>query len=94
MSRHGLVPDGVTDGVFEATVEGPIIALSLVTTNAAGTPVGGQIWNTIGGDAIWDLGVEEDGALLNRPDRSIPTLAAGVHRLRLYANIYAVPATR
>jgi hypothetical protein len=84
--------NALNDGVFAATVRGPINNLSLVSTNAAGQPVGGQVWDTVAGDTTWMLGVEETGALLNAADGSVPALAPGLHRLRLFADSTAAIA--
>ena len=97
----GMMPDGVADGVFELEVSGPLAALAVITTDAAGAPSGGQQWDTLVGETplpdeigthyelgreTWVLGVEEDGDTLNREDGSLGGVDAGEHRLRLFAS--------
>jgi len=94
-----IATDGHNDAAFDLTVVGPVVGLSLITTDAAGTSQGNQIWDTTVGSApvpaeigvsfsrgsqTWQVGVFEDGVLLNQADGSLPRLE-GVHRLRLYA---------
>src|SRR6185436_10537748 len=83
VSQFTLVPSTIKDGVFTATVRGPVTALSLIATTAAGTPAGGQVWDTVTSGNTWVLGVEENGAFLNAADGSLPPLDGGLHRLRL-----------
>ncbi|MFN0062824.1 MAG: hypothetical protein ACKVPX_09930 [Myxococcaceae bacterium] len=80
-----LTPNGNPDGVFTATVQGPITSIMLHSVDANGNTAGSQFWDTRAGDATWFLGVEEDGVLVNNADSSIPEVSAGVHRLKLYA---------
>src|SRR5207237_683383 len=77
--------DGTVDGAFDATVRGPIANLTLVATDAMGGPTGGQVWDTVAGNGIWVLGVEENGSLLSNSDGSVMPIGAGLHQLRLYA---------
>jgi hypothetical protein len=93
VANLAIAADGTPDGVFDAIVRGPIDALTLVMTDPMGNAIGGQVWDTVAGNAIWALGVEENGALLNKTDGSIAPLSEDQHRVRLYANSsgYFVP---
>jgi hypothetical protein len=86
VSTFALTADGTADGVFEATVRGPLDALALVMTDPQGQPMGGQVWDTVAANAVWVLGVEENGVLVNNADGSIAPLSGDLHKLRFYAN--------
>lgn len=94
-----LTPNGQNDGTISADVVGPITGFILVTTNAAGTPAGGQQWDTISGSetlpnigsgfngagsATWILGVFEGTTMLNDVNGNV-SLTAGAHSLTLVA---------
>jgi hypothetical protein len=99
-SDGAIASDGTKDGAFLVTLEGPIVALALISTDAAGAPSGAQEWDTyvgtkavpagIGagytaGSQTWQLGVWEGATLLNKADGSLGPVAAGPHSLHLYA---------
>jgi hypothetical protein len=95
VSRNAATRDGEVDGVFDVTVTGQVVAFVLLTVDATGSPSGAQQWDTIKVPAsigaplnsqTWVLGVEEGRATHNFPDGTIPVLAPGPHRLRLYAS--------
>jgi hypothetical protein len=93
-----IAANGQDDGVFRVDVTGPLVALTLIRTDAAGTPAGSQQWDTwVGADVIpaqlggafavgsltYQLGVFGlDGTLLNDAAGRL-TLAAGAHSLRV-----------
>ncbi|MBK6692117.1 MAG: hypothetical protein IPG50_07925 [Myxococcales bacterium] len=94
-----LTPNGQNDGTISAHAVGPITGFILVTTNAAGTPAGGQQWDTItgsetlpnigsgfngAGSATWILGVFEGTTMLNDVNGNV-SLTAGAHSLTLVA---------
>lgn len=92
--------DGSADGIIDVIVNGPLVALILLTTDANGVPQGGQQWDTLvsgqivpadirapisSGGGTWVLGVQENGVLLNATDGALTPLSAGAHQLKLYA---------
>jgi len=101
-SATPISADGRMDGVFDATVRGPVSAFVLASTDANGAPAGGSYWETLvgtqtipsaisglsGASTTWDIGVEENGTLplINNADGSIPPLSDGVHQLTIYAS--------
>src|SRR4051812_42809687 len=75
-----LSSDSANDGVIAVTIDGPVTALAVISVNAQGEPEGGQQWDTIvedqpiptgwrsgfgHGSETWQLGVEENGKLVN-----------------------------
>lgn len=52
-----ILPDGLKDGVFEVVVRGPVVAFALLRTNAGGTPIGAQQWDTYVGDDVLPAGL-------------------------------------
>ncbi len=95
-----VAADGAVDATIKARLVGPVDGLILVTTNAAGTPAGGQQWDTItgadplpdigspfsSGGQTWVLGVfDANGAKLNDAEGRI-SLPAGVQDLTLAAS--------
>jgi hypothetical protein len=93
--------DGRADESFEVVVQGPLVAFVLLTTDASGRPVGGQQWDTIVSDqsipreasggftrgvSTWQLGVFENGGLLNAHDGSLTPIGEGRHALQLFAS--------
>ncbi|MBK6691117.1 MAG: hypothetical protein IPG50_02755 [Myxococcales bacterium] len=98
-SDGALKPDGSPDHAFTAEIDGPVTAVFLASTNAAGEPNGEyQADSVTGVDQIpkdfpltvragmltAGVGVWEGDKLVNRPDGSIEPLGAGTHRLTLY----------
>jgi hypothetical protein len=92
--------DGRNDAAFDVTVNGPLVSLSLIVTDAQGKARANQIWDTNIGDTpipsgigvshergaqTWQVGVFEDGTMKNREVGSLPALD-GRHQLRLYAS--------
>ena len=65
-----LRSDGVVDGVFEVEVQGPVIALALLRTDAAGQSVAGQQWDTYVKADTW-------------PEPLAPELRSGVDSYQL-----------
>src|SRR6187402_111102 len=99
MRDGGIRPDGNRDLVFRATVEGPVDALYLVTTDEKGIPLYGFRADTIAGHeelppelgSVVDVGrltvwiaVVEDGKFINTDGGALGTLAPGAHQLKLY----------
>jgi len=99
MRDGGIRPDGNRDLVFRATVEGPVDALYLVTTDEKGIPLYGFRADTIAGHeelppelgSVVDVGrltvwiaVVEDGKFINTDGGALGTLATGTHQLKLY----------
>lgn len=99
-SDGSLKPDGTMDAAFTVDVEGPFVAVFVVTTDAAGTPDGNYQWDTVvatqemppemkglvkTGGMTGGVGVFENGQPLNKPDGSLPTIT-GAHKLDLYVS--------
>jgi hypothetical protein len=96
---QNVTPDGRTDGTIAMRVVGPIDGLILVTTNAEGTPAGGQQWDTIVQDdplpdigspfsvgaQTWLLATYEGATMLNGSDGRI-VVPEGIHDLTLAAS--------
>ncbi len=98
-TRDGaLAADGAVDLVFTADVQGPLVALFLVSVDEKGRPSGQFRANTLIGaeEAPEELGgtlelgklsvgigVMEDGKFLNKPNGALPALE-GAHKLVLY----------
>jgi hypothetical protein len=96
----GIAPDGNVDGVFRATLHGPILNLRLVTADDSGQAEFGQEYDTLVGDEpippefgsyyeqgaeTWVLGVAEGGAsTLLNASDGSATLPVGTHELSLY----------
>ncbi len=93
--------DGSNDGAVSLSVDGPVAAIMLLTCDKSGAPESGQQWDTYvagqkvpaatkapyeDGDATWQLGVFENGKLLNDKKGSLTPLGAGPHKLTLYAS--------
>ena len=94
-----ISPDGRKDGVFDVSVQGPVAAFVVATTNSSGTAAGGHYWETLvgqtipagvsglsGGSTTWVVGVTERGSstFLNNTNGSLPLLDGSVHDLTLY----------
>jgi len=94
-----IVADGAMDGAFVVSLYGEIVGLSLISTDAAGKPAGGQQWDTyvgaatiptgVGagytvGSSTWQLGVWEGTLARNASDGSLVPLPLGTHTLQLY----------
>lgn len=99
-SDGAIATDGTRDGAFLVTLQGPFVALALITTDTAGAPSGSQQWDTyvgtkavpaaIGagfsvGSQTWQLGVWEGTTLVNKADGSLGPLGPGPHALHVYA---------
>jgi hypothetical protein len=85
--------------VIAITIDGPVTALAVISVNAQGEPEGGQQWDTVvedqpiptgwrsnfgHGSETWQLGVEENGKLVNATSGSLSALGPGPHNLTLY----------
>jgi len=93
-----ITTDGQNDGVFDVHVTGPMIALTLIRTDAAGMPTSNQQWDTwvgtdaipaelgtafVAGSATYKLGVYDTaGGLLNDSSGRL-ALPAGQHAVRV-----------
>jgi hypothetical protein len=92
-----IATDGQKDGVFDVTMTGPAVALTVIRTDAAGAPTAKQEWDTwVGTDVIpaalaasftvgattYQLAVYESGVLVNDATGRV-TLSAGPHTLRV-----------
>ena len=99
-SDGSLKPDGTMDAAFTADVEGPILSIFVVTTDATGTPDGNYQWDTVvatqdmppemkgvvkTGGMTGGVGVFENGQPINKPDGSLPTIT-GTHKYDLYVS--------
>jgi len=97
--RDGAIaPDGQNDGVFDVQVTGPMIALTLIRTDAAGMPTSSQQWDTwvgadvipgelgtiyVAGSSTYQLGVyDAAGVLLNDANGRL-AVPAGQHAVRV-----------
>lgn len=95
-----LRPDRNADGVFEVEVQGAVVALALLRTDAAGAAVGGQQWDTYVDADVWpeplapehgagrdtyQLGVIVAGAVQNGADGRC-ALGPGMRTLQLAAH--------
>jgi hypothetical protein len=93
--------DGQMDGAFVLTAYGEIVGVVLMSTDATGTPSGGQQWDTyVGttkipaalgsgfsvGSSTWQLGVWEGTVPLNLADGSLTHLPLGPHTLHIYGS--------
>lgn len=94
-----IATDGAKDGAIALTIDGPVSALMVLTTDKDGKPEGGQQWDTYvkgqkapaaakpayeDGDSTWQVGVFENGKLVNDKTGALTPLAAGPHTLTLY----------
>lgn len=94
-----FTPDGVKDLVFDAEVEGPAVAIAIVSVDAAGQPNGTFSADTYVGDqtlpsevgagvkpgkATAGVAVYENDKLLNIKDGSLSALSEGKHKLVLH----------
>lgn len=97
-SDGALKGDGSNDAAFTAEVEGPILSIFVVTTDAAGKPDGSFQWDTKianeemppemkglvkTGGMTGGLGIFENGQVVNKPDGSLAPMS-GTHKLDLY----------
>ena len=99
-SDGSLKADGTMDAAFTLELEGPVLALFIVTTDATGTPDGNYQWDTVvatqemppemkglvkTGGMTGGLGVFENGQPINKPDGSLPVIT-GAHKLDVYVS--------
>lgn len=96
-----IVADGEDDGVFEVVLHGPVIALALLHTNAAGMPTGNEQWDTyvgadvppaglapgiqVGSDS-YQLGVFEGATLQNDATGRFARTDAAERTLQIYGS--------
>jgi len=99
-SDGSLKADGTMDAAFTLELEGPVLALFIVTTDATGTPDGNYQWDTVvatqemppemkglvkTGGMTGGLGVFENGQPINKADGSLPAIT-GAHKLDVYVS--------
>jgi hypothetical protein len=92
--------DTRNDAAFDLTVTGPISGLAIITCDNNGKGINNQIWDSLvgttpipkgmmvslgSGAQTWQVGIFEDGQLVNNADGSLPALS-GTHDLRMYAS--------
>jgi hypothetical protein len=101
VSAGQVAGDGENDGALLLSLEGPAIAIAVVSVDAAGEPEhGAELWDTYVGDqvipkaigalpqgsATWQLAVFEGGASRNTSTGALAPLGAGKHELTLYVS--------
>jgi hypothetical protein len=100
-----LEPDGIRDLSFVVRVDGPVVAMFLVTVDEDGNPNGDFQADTLVGATesptelgrkpgrrTSGLGIVEGDRMLNAPDGSLGEVGPGPHRVVVYAA--SAPATR
>jgi hypothetical protein len=81
-----IASDGKPDQSFDLVVDGAVESIAITSVDSAGRTYGMSRWATSGDEPRWQLAVFEDANPVNRAEGTLAPLAAGRHRLRLYAS--------
>lgn len=101
-----FTPDGVKDLVFEAELDGPAVAMAVLSVDDKGEPNGAfsadtyvgsqpippEVSNVLKqGKATAGVAVFENDKVVNKKDGSLPAFAAGKHKLLIHVSLKDAP---